>query len=99
MKPLDKQFEEMLFRRWKSLCVPNLVLSAMYFAWAATILLDAANDGFLLTEWDALLASIFLVQSFRFWRFACGIARLNRRMLTELFARLHRNKENRKCRQ
>ena len=99
MIPREKKIELILLRRWKRWCVPSLVISAIYFACAATILLDAANDQFRLTYWDVVPASFFLVQSFRFWHFACGMAKLNRRMLTEEFATYLREKESRKRRQ
>ena len=99
MTPLEQKIEVMLFRRWKRWCVPSLVISAIYFAWAATILLDAANDRFRLTDWDAVLASFFLVQSCRFWHIARAQEKLNRRMLVEQFAMYLREKEERMRRQ
>lgn len=99
MIPREKKIEIMLFRRWKRWCVPSLVISAIFFACAATILLDAANDQFRLTYWDAVPASFFLVQSFRFWHIARAQEKLNRRMLIEEFATYLREKEERKRRQ
>lgn len=81
------------------MCLPRVVISAISFAIAATILLDAANDRFRLTGWSAFLASFNHNQSFQFWRAARALENLNRRMLVEQFATYLRKKEDRMRRQ
>jgi hypothetical protein len=99
MTPLEQNMKAMRFKRWKRKCLPRIVISAISFAIAATILLDAANDRFRLTGWGAFLASFYLNQSFRFWRTARALEKLYRRKLAEHFAKHLREKEDRMRRQ
>ncbi|WP_293002586.1 hypothetical protein [Nevskia sp.] len=99
MTPLERNMKVMRFMRWKRECLPRVVISAISFAIAATILLDAANDRFRLTGWSAFLASFYLNQSFRFWRTARALEKLYRRMQAEHFAAYLREKEERMRRQ
>lgn len=99
MTPLERNKKTMRFMRWKRVCLSRVVISAISFAIAATILLDAADNRFQLTRWSAFLASFYLNQSFRFWRTARALEKLYLRMQAEHFAEYLREKEERMRRQ